>query len=199
MARVLGLVDNAQTRLTPPGATGPGQDGARLLCLDGPAGSGKSTLAAAVAAARKGTVVVHLDDLLVGWDGGLPRMVCDLVADVLAPLAAGRPASYRRFDWHAARLAERVGVPPSPLLVVEGVGAGSRLTAPYRAALAWVEADPELRRERGLARDGDAFAPHWDSWARREEVHFAREGTRARADLVIDTRPGADVPRPVVH
>lgn len=160
-----------------------------VLCVDGPAGSGKTTLAAAVAAARSGTIVLHLDDLLAGWQGGLPRLVADLVADVLAPLGAGRAAAPRRFDWHADRFAGRVTVPPGPLLVVEGVGAGSRLTAPYRSALVWVEAPEQLRLARGLARDGDAFAPHWEAWAAREEVHFAREGTRDRADLRLSGDP----------
>lgn len=160
-----------------------------VLCVDGPAGSGKTTLAAAVAAARPGTTVLHLDDLLAGWQGGLPRMVADLVADVLAPMTAGRPASPRRFDWHGNRFAGRATVPPGPLLVVEGVGAGSRLTAPYRSALVWVEAPEPLRLARGLARDGDAFAPHWDAWAAREAVHFTREGTRARADLRLSGVP----------
>jgi len=168
-------------------AAGPARlGGGRLLCIDGPAGSGKSTLAAAVRDAA-GAVVVHLDDLLEGWDGGLPTMVRALVTDVLEPLAAGRPAAYHRYDWHAGELAEWVAVPPTDLLVVEGVAAGSTAVTAYAAALVWTEAGHDLRMRRGLARDGDAFAPHWEAWARREAEHFALEATRARADLVVDT------------
>jgi hypothetical protein len=57
----------------------------------------------------------------------------------------------------------------------------------YAAALVWTEAARDLRMERGLARDGEAFAPHWDAWARMEAEHFARERTRERADLVVRT------------
>ena len=39
---------------------------------------------------------------------------------------------------------------------------------------------------RGIARDGDAFAPHWEQWAQDEAALFARERTRERADLVVD-------------
>ncbi|WP_239456390.1 4-amino-4-deoxy-L-arabinose transferase [Nocardioides solisilvae] len=163
--------------------------GTAVVCVDGPSGSGKTTLAAALVAARPGAGVVHLDDLLAGWRGGLPRMVADLVADVLAPRAGGRPAAHRHYDWVAGRFSGRVPVEAAELLVVEGVGAGSRLTAPYRDALAWVEAPLPLRLARGLARDGEAFAPHWHEWAAREAAHFALEGTRERADLCLLTGP----------
>jgi hypothetical protein len=39
---------------------------------------------------------------------------------------------------------------------------------------------------RGIARDGDAFAPHWEQWAEDENGLFAREQTRERADLRLD-------------
>jgi hypothetical protein len=39
---------------------------------------------------------------------------------------------------------------------------------------------------RGVERDGDAFAPHWEAWARAEDDHFAAENTAERADLTVD-------------
>ncbi|WP_181310792.1 4-amino-4-deoxy-L-arabinose transferase [Nocardioides campestrisoli] len=163
--------------------------GTRIVCVDGPSGSGKSTLAADLAAAVPpgDAVVVQLDDLLDGWDGGLTRMISSLVGHVLAPLSAGRASGYRRYDWHAGRFAEWTPVPPVPLVVVEGVGAGARLTAPYRSLCVWVEAPRELRLARGIARDGEAFAPHWLTWADQEDIHFARDETRRRADLTLTT------------
>ena len=60
--------------------------------------------------------------------------------------------------------------------------------------LGWVEAPYDLRLRRGLERDGDAFAPHWEQWAADEKVHFARERTRERADLLVDGRDGSLLP-----
>jgi hypothetical protein len=40
---------------------------------------------------------------------------------------------------------------------------------------------------RGIARDGEAFRPHWQRWARQEEQVFGADQNRERADLVIDT------------
>ena len=156
----------------------------RLVCVDGPAGSGKTTLALAVAGRRPGARVVHMDDLYDGWDG-LPRLTAQLTG-LLRPLAGGEAGSYRRYDWAAGRYAETVTVPPGPLLVLEGVGSGSREHADLITVLAWVEAPADLRLRRGLERDGAAMADHWRQWAVDEQALFRREATAERADLLVD-------------
>jgi energy-coupling factor transporter ATP-binding protein EcfA2 len=178
-AQVLELLDER------PATLGDG----RLVSIDGPAGSGKTTLADAVAQGSTAeSRVIHMDDLFPGWSG-LPH-VDEQLAALLMPLGEGRPGSYRRYDWLAGEFAETVTVPPVPLLVLEGVGSGAGRFSPLRTVLAWVEAPYDERLRRGIERDGDAFAPHWERWARDEEVLFARERTRERADLLVDgTRP----------
>lgn len=156
----------------------------RLVCIDGPAGSGKTTLAGEVAASS-GAGVVHLDDLYPGWDG-LGR-IDPLVLALLAPLADGSPGSYPRYDWALGEYAETHTVAPAPLLVLEGVGAGNRAWAGQATVLVWVEAPPATRLERGLARDGVDVEDRWRQWLADEDVLFAREGTRHRADLVLET------------
>ena len=156
----------------------------RLLCLDGPAGSGKTTWAAGIADLAPGATVIHMDDVYPGW-AGLPKVDAQLDA-LLLPLADGRPGSYRRFDWVAGEFAEEVVVDPAPLLVLEGVGCGASRFDSLVTVLVWIEAPHDVRMERGLARDGDAFAPHWEQWARDEAVLFAREQTRDRSDVTLD-------------
>ena len=134
------LVELARSR---PATLGAG----RLIRLDGPAGSGKTTLAEAVASLLPGSRVVHMDDLYDGWDG-LPR-VADQLDALLLPLAAGQPGSYRRYDWLADAYAETVVVPPGDLVVLEGVGSGSRAHAGLATVTAWVWAPEEVRRHVG--------------------------------------------------
>lgn len=160
----------------------------RLVLLDGPSGAGKTTLAAAVAglaAARDvPTSVVHLDAMYDGW-GGLPGIGARL-ARLLAPLAEGRAGGYERYDWSAGRFAETVEVQPVDLLVVEGVGAAARSVEPFGTVLVWVEAPRDLRRRRGVERDGAAFEVVWEQWAADEVEVFAWDRGRERADLVVD-------------
>lgn len=159
--------------------------GGRLVCIDGQAGSGKTTLARELVALSGEAQVVHMDDLYEGWTG-LPTVDAQLDS-LLRPLASGCSGTYRRYDWERGEYAERVTVSPVPLLVLEGVGAGSLGTADLATVLVWIEAAHDVRMRRGIERDGEAFAPYWEQWAAAEAEHFGRHRTRERADLVFST------------
>ena len=158
----------------------------RLICIDGPDGSGKTTLATEVADLSDAPVV-HMDDLYPGWDGLFD--VEPHVLGVLLPLTTDTPGHYRRYDWEAGDYLEAHRVEPTPLLVLEGVGAGNRAWRHLVTTLVWVEAPSQVRLGRGVARDGEGARDRWLTWMRDEELLFAREQTRAAADLLLDTAP----------
>ncbi|QJY50593.1 hypothetical protein HOP40_13630 [Pseudonocardia broussonetiae] len=174
-----------RVRATPPrcGAT-------RLVCVDGPSGSGKTTFAGRLGDALDAPVL-HLDDLYPGWDG-LAAVVPLLHDGVVAPLRRGEAAAYRRWDWARSAPGGTVVVGRPPVLVVEGVGSGARVVASHAVLLVFLDAPVEQRYRRGIARDGESYRPHWERWAAQEDALFAAEGTRARADVVIDTGDRAD-------
>ncbi|WP_153394718.1 nucleoside/nucleotide kinase family protein [Ornithinicoccus halotolerans] len=156
-----------------------------VVGVDGRSGAGKTALAARLTA-ELGWRVLALEDLYVGWHG-LAEAPPRLCREVLAPLAAGRSGRYRRYDWHAGRLAEQVTVRPGGVLLVEGVGVLAAPCADRFAVRLWLEAPTPARRERALARDAGSYAPWWDHWARQEEALLGPVGTRPPADLVLDT------------
>lgn len=160
----------------------------RLICVDGPAGSGKTTLGDALAAFAAGEVaILHMDDFYEGWNG-LTRGVAERLLDsLIAPLARGRSARVATWDWHASAWGPEISIAPRPLIVLEGVGSGSLAYAESITTLVWVDAPHEDRMARGLARDGEAFAVHWESWAAQERDLFALEHTRDRAHLYVDS------------
>ena len=158
----------------------------RLVCLDGRAGAGKTTLAGALAAAYAGpTAIVHLDDLYEGWSG-LPTIATRIARELLPDLADGRPGSIRRWDWAAGRFGSGLAVPVVDALILEGVGSYARAYDEQVSLLVWVEAPDDIRKKQALDRDGGAFELYWDQWAADEDRVHAREGTRERADLVVE-------------
>ena len=169
-------------------AAAPRLGGTRLVCVDGPAGSGKTTFAGRLAAAL-GASLLHMDDVYAGWTltGGFAR----LAAGVLRPLREGRAGAVHRFDWDAGRFAEVLPVPAGTALVVEGCGSAPRDVDPYAVLRVWVEAPPPVRMARGIARDGEALRGEWVRWQRQEAAEFARQDTRARADLLVDGTAGS--------
>ena len=176
-------------------ASEPALGAVRLVCVDGPAGSGKTTLADRLGR-ELGAQVLHVDDLLEGWDD-LEGMWPWFQAGVLDPLAAGRPGRYRRYDWVAGRFAEWHDVPVADVLVLEGCGSARRAVDGVAVLRVWVEAPADLRLARGLARDGEALRPHWLAWMRLEAAHFDAQATRARADVLVDADDAGPAAGPV--
>ena len=158
----------------------------RVVAVDGPAGSGKTTLAAQLGEQLDAALVLNTDQLYHGWDG-LTEGAQRLVDDVLLPLSEGLAATVRPWDWSSESEGDPRELPASETLIVDGAGCGGRAATPFLSIVIWLDADPELRQQRALERDGEMFAPHWESWAEQERALFEREQTRQRADLIILT------------
>jgi uridine kinase len=162
----------------------------RLVAIDGPSGAGKSTLAGDLAAELGETARVVRTDHFATWTDPAswwPRFV----DSVLTPLAKGEPARYQRHDWSSGeprpgRWVE-VGVPE--VLILEGVSSGRRSVRPRLSVLVWVElASAAERLERAVTRDGPASRPDFVRWQAFERGWFPVDGTKAAADLVIESR-----------
>ena len=157
-----------------------------LIGIDGRSGVGKSTLAAQVSelAGEGGldTATVHVDVLCPDWDGlpAVPGRLHQLVED----LAATGVATYPTWDWYERRPGPDATIPPSAVVIIEGVTASDPAWAERRSVTVWVEAPAPLRKRRAIARDGASFAAHWDAWAAAEDRYF-RENPPA-PDLVIE-------------
>lgn len=153
------------------------------MLIDGRSGSGKTELARAVVAGWHGEPapqLLRLDDLYPGWDG--LEAASAQVAEIV------RTHRWRAWDWAHDRPGHWHDLDPTRPLVIEGVGALTRQSKPLAATSIWVSLDDDTRKARALARDGEAFAPHWDRWARQELALIARESPEQLADLVIDGR-----------
>ncbi|MFF4488261.1 uridine kinase [Streptomyces sp. NPDC001544] len=159
----------------------------RLVGVDGHAGSGKSTFAGRLAVELGGAPVLHLDDIatheqLFDWTGRL-------LAQVLEPLGRGETAYYTPYDWRTRRFGPPSALPPAPVLLVEGVGAGRRALRPYLAGLLWMELPCEASWARGRLRDGPEQSTFWAGWVRAERAHFRGDPSRPYADFLVRQSP----------
>ncbi|SDJ24960.1 hypothetical protein SAMN05444157_2462 [Frankineae bacterium MT45] len=153
----------------------------RVVAIDGGAASGKSTLAdevySAFWATERHTELVRIDNLLDGWGDQFtfwPR----LREGVLAPLAKGETGSYQRYDWNSATFTGEVRVPPTEVLIVEGVSAieccGDR--AAFRVL---IDLPRAVREQRWSERDGAALQPEWVRWLDAEDDYFRTSAPEA--------------------
>lgn len=164
-----------------------------IILVDGRTGSGKTTFAAALQNRlfQKGESaprVIHMDDLYEGWDG-LQAGVDFLIRQILSPLGRREGASWQEFDWTAGERSGtwrefRGGTP----LIIEGVGALSRVAAEQADVKVWLEADQALRQDRINERNaaGDGDGSWFAMWTAQEADFYAREKSDEIADLVID-------------
>ena len=186
----MGIVEAAQQVVRLIDGAVPRCGAVTVVAVDGPSGAGKTTLANAVAdvlaAAGRSASVVHVDDLVPGWDGlaATPALVAE---QVLEPLSRGERAAFHVWDWEADRWGDRRTVAPADVLVVEGCGSSAEPAGRWASVRVWVEAPAAQRYSRAIARDGAVFAANWDRWAAQERELFTRDGTRSRSDLVVET------------
>ena len=156
-----------------------------VIAVVGPSGSGKTTLARAVADAL-GAPIAHMDEIFPGWDG-LAAAVPLVVAQVLEPVARGEQAAYRVWDWARDDWGGTLTLPRHRFLVLEGCGSSVGPARPYAAVRVWVDAPRTERMARGIARDGEAFRPHWERWAAQEDALYAADRTAEHAHLRLQT------------
>ncbi len=159
--------------------------GRQLVLVDGRSGAGKTQWASHLAQ-RSGFFLLSLDELYPGWDG-LDAGHWQAYRHGILAWTVGRMARLRTWDWSRGIPGPPRHIPPEVSLIIEGCGALSAFTTHYATARYWVDADPEVRKQRALERDGDTFAPHWSRWALQEDRFYALHNSRELADEIIST------------
>jgi hypothetical protein len=160
-----------------------GRHGTSWIGVDGKGATGKTVLAARIAAALPGSVVVHIDDFarpdVRGWERGR------FVRQVLAPLLAGRPGRYQRWDFFRNVGAEWRTVPTGVPVVVEGVSSTDvRLGVPWDFTI-WIEVPYEIRLARAREREGPEMMERWlTDWMPSEDAYEQEQRPQDRVDLV---------------
>lgn len=162
----------------------------RLVGVDGYGAAGKTTFATRLARAAGGAPVVHTDDFashdvpMQWW----PRML----AEVIEPLLAGRPATFTAYDWVNRTDGPTITVEPRPIVIIEGVGATRNAWRDKLARSIWIDTPRDERLRRALARDGEELAGFWREWREAEEAYVAAENPQQRVDVLVAGAAGRE-------
>ena len=111
-----------------------------------------------------------------------------LRAEVLEPLLAGRPASWRAFDWGRGQgLSERVlTCDPVPVIVLDGAYAARPELADLVDVAVLVTLCDAVRRARLAVREGKASMRAWHAlWDAAEDFYFGEVCPPEVFDFVV--------------
>ena len=162
-----------------------------IIAVDGRGGSGKTTLTTALTAAVPGAQAFHLDDLiwnepLYDWD--------QLYVDTLTQLREAGSLDLVPDKWREHGREGSIRIPAgSPLVIVEGTGAGLAAVGSLIDAHVWVQTGDDVAESRGIKRDiaegvnGDAeeSVRFWHWWMAGERLFFAKDRPWQRADVIV--------------
>lgn len=163
-----------------------------LAAIDGSCGAGKTTLAAALSDHYRCNVL-HMDDFFLRPEQRTAQRYAEpggnvdyerFLEEVLLPLKAGEPFSYRPFDCKTFTLAPAIAVTPGHLTIIEGsYSLHPYFGEPYNLKI-FLSVDEDLQRRRILARPAHLHERFFGEWIPMENRYFREFGIREKCDLV---------------
>lgn len=161
-----------------------------IIAIDGPCASGKTTLAAKLAEVYDCNVF-HMDDFFLRPEQRTAERFAEVggnvdyerfMEEVLLPLKAGNPFSYRPFDCSSLTLADPVTVTPKKLNIIEGTYSHhTYFGCPYNWKIV-LTVDAQTQRERILQRPAFLHKRFFEEWIPMENRYFDQFS-------ILDNRP----------
>ena len=152
-----------------------------ILAIDGRCASGKSTLAAQLAEEWDANLF-HMDDFFLQPHQRTAERLAEpggnvdherFLTEVLRPLHAGEPVSYRRFDCRTFTFDPGKIVEPKPIAIVEGSYACHPELRELYDLRIFLDIDPQTQMERITRRNGPEAAERFRTvWIPLEETYF---------------------------
>jgi len=121
-----------------------------LVLIDGIAGSGKTTLSVKIADMLNANLV-HSDD--VGWCADPIHWDGEMLDGIVNPWLNKKSVVYRPTGWIKENRPGSIDVDPNKALIIEGMGASRKTLRTIATFSIWVDAEPEIARNRVIQRD----------------------------------------------
>ena len=164
-----------------------------IIAIDGSCAAGKTTLAARLAEIYDCNVF-HMDDFFLRGEQRTAERYAETGGnvdyerfreEVLLPLKAGTPFSYRPFDCKSFTLSTPVAVVPRRLNIVEGsYSRHPHFGNPYDLRIL-LTVSPELQRQRILERPEHLHRRFFEEWIPMENRYLAHFRLSETSDLIL--------------
>ena len=164
-----------------------------LVAIDGSCTAGKSTLAAALAR-QLDCNLFHTDDFFLRPEQRTPRRLAEpggnvdyerFREEVLLPLQAVKPVSYRPYDCSTGSLKEAVTVMPKRVSIIEGTYSHHpHFENPYDLRI-FLKVSPAVRQQRILQRPAFLHRRFFEEWIPMEQQYFEAFAIEQQAELVF--------------
>lgn len=164
-----------------------------IVAIDGPCTAGKTTLAGKLQA-HYGCTVIHMDEFFLRPEQRTPARLSApggnvdyerFHEEVLLPLTASKPFSYRPFSCSSMSLAEPVSVSSGRLTVVEGTySTHPYFQNPYDLRI-FLTIDPETQQQRIRHREAWKQEMFRNVWIPMEQAYFRHFDIQSNCNLVL--------------
>ena len=164
-----------------------------ILAIDGPCTAGKTTLAD-ILNRKYGCNVIPMDQFFLRPQQRTAERLAQpggnvdyerFQQEVLQPLKAGTPFSYRPFSCAVQSLAPPVSVLPNRLTVIEGTySTHPHFQNPYDLTV-FLTIDPDIQQERVRQRETWKHERFFKEWIPMENAYFNRFLIRQNCNLVL--------------
>lgn len=164
-----------------------------IVAIDGSCTAGKTTLANALAETYDCNVF-RMDDFFLRPEQRTPERFSEaggnvdyerFYEEVLLPLKAGLPFTYRPFSCKNMALVDPVQIEPKKLTIIEGTYSHHPyFQNPYDLTI-YLTVSPELRHSRILQRPAFLHEKFFNFWIPLEQAYFKTFSIEEHADLTL--------------
>lgn len=171
--------------------------GSAIIAIDGGSAAGKTTLADTLqyVYGSHACNVFHTDDFFLRPEQRIPERLAEVggnldrerfAQEIVRPLRANAPVTYRRFDCMTQTLGAPTTLAPTDLTVVEGAYSMHPAFGRYYDLAIFLNVDPSTQKKRIARRNVPQLAKRFfDEWIPLENEYFSQTDTKCRADLTL--------------
>ncbi len=166
-----------------------------LVAIDGRCASGKTTLASLLSR-KLSCNLIHTDSFYLRENQRTKERLAEpggnvdyerFRSEVLLPLKAGTPFSYRPYDCHLMQLLPPVSVSPAPVELIEGTYSCRPDFVSFYDLRIFLTVEKEEQMKRIIEREGKEKAKRFgDTWIPLEEKYFSSLSIDDTFELVFD-------------